>query len=775
MIIAEEKGLFKGVFYADRVQGDLVDLYSWIEYNKTIPNHEFDDPAGNVLRDMDVFFVHQEVSLMQYEPLEKWIWLPEKDFPDRQTTTLTSLNKNDPTPGNYTVVRAEKRCGFVKPIREVHIRASADAFFRLNVNGHWLMSGPAAAGSDFIGNELPRPQHYATEVTVSADYDGFSDGKLDFDAIVRMKPGRIFESSAGRGGFMLTAQVRFADDTKAIVCTDESWQMTLLPAYREEGIYDGSYAPEGPVAAQRVANVWHCLTAPIPPCDEILLTPQDNELCIAPGQTAEVTMTMDMIYTGYPVVHAECAGRVEAELQCVETEEVGSSETYVFCGNDAYAAMSMHSARKLVVKAVNRSDAPAKLTVHYLASCYPVRSEAVTKTNDDDLNLVLKVCTHTLKNCRQTLHLDSGRHCEPLACTGDYYIESLMTAFTFGDMRLASFDVRRTAELLRYADGELFHTTYSMIWVQMLWDVYRITGEEALLRDCEDALTLLLARFERYIGDTGLVETPVSFMFVDWLYPDDISLHHPPKALGQTCLNMFCYGGLCTAARIYETLGEAGMSCKARQDAEQLKKCIFEHLYDKERGLFFEGLNTPTPEHLLWVFMPQNVDKRYFRKHANILAAYFSIMEEEECRRLLHTVMVDDSLGQIQPYFAHFLLEAVYRCGLRDAYTLRILQDWKAPVLDCPYGLAEGFIKPEPTYSFDHSHAWGGTPSYALPLALTGLEILEPGYKKIRLAPSLLGLESAYVEIPTPCGNVTVKQRAGEAPEICVPDGIELV
>ena len=104
MIIAEEKGLFKGVFYADRVQGDLVDLYSWIEYNKTIPNHEFDDPAGNVLRDMDVFFVHQEVSLMQYEPLEKWIWLPEKDFPDRQTTTLTSLNKNDPTPGVISFV-----------------------------------------------------------------------------------------------------------------------------------------------------------------------------------------------------------------------------------------------------------------------------------------------------------------------------------------------------------------------------------------------------------------------------------------------------------------------------------------------------------------------------------------------------------------------------------------------------------------------------------------------------------------------------------------------
>ena len=38
-----------------------------------------------------------------------------------------------------------------------------------------------------------------------------------------------------------------------------------------------------------------------------------------------------------------------------------------------------------------------------------------------------------------------------------------------------------------------------------------------------------------------------------------------------------------------------------------------------------------------------------------------------------------------------------------------MLERWKAPVAACGKGLVEGFIPPEPSYRFDHSHAWGGT------------------------------------------------------------------
>jgi len=709
---------------------------------------------------------------MYFEPIEQWIWLPRAQYPDRQNTILAAVGRPASLEeGHYTVVRCKKSWETGKPIREVTIRSSADTFFRLFLNEKQILSGPAAVGGDFISNERARPQHYATTICLK-EHPGFSEGKLDFSAMVRMMPIKIFEYSQGHGGFFLTAQVRFEDGTKTTLVTDESWKIQLLPAYRTGYSYDETVSACPAGNAVRIQNLWHCNDSPIPTMTETKLFPEGHLVSVLAGECVQAVLPLDMIYTGYPAVSVKASGVVRVSLRCVETDEVGTAEQYVFTGSSSYQSFTFHSAGKLCVEICNESDAEAVLDFAFVASHFPVAVQAVTRVSDPDLNLVLDVCTHTLKYCRQTLHLDSGRHCEPLACTGDYYIEALMTMFTYGDQRLSAFDIRRTAQLLRYNNGRMFHTTYSLIWVQMLWDVYMLTGEKALLTDCEEALTMLFERFETYLGDNGLIETPPDYMFIDWLYPDAISTHHPPKALGQTCLNLFYYGALKTADRVYREIGEPVMAQHALRQSEKMQKAICAQLFDPEKELFFEGLNTPTPEHLLGKYMPQNVEKRYYRQHANILAAYFGVLTKEQCRMLIDKVMNDTSLGEIQPYFTHFLLEAVYRNDLRERYTLEILERWKQPIKECPYGLAEGFVKPEPTYHFDHSHAWGGTPAYSLPLALTGIELLEPGWRSVRFAPSLLGLSEVSVQIPTPFGMINVQLEQGKEPVIEVPQEI---
>ena len=127
----------------------------------------------------------------------------------------------------------------------------------------------------------------------------------------------------------------------------------------------------------------------------------------------------------------------------------------------------------------------------------------------------------------------------------------------------------------------MFHTTYSLIWVMMLYDVYCYTGNKKLLEDCEDALYLLLKRFETYIGENQIIDNPPDYMFVDWIYIDEISMHHPPKALGQTCLNMFYYGALENAAKVYQVLGEDVMARSCMENREILGKAINELLYDE--------------------------------------------------------------------------------------------------------------------------------------------------------------------------------------------------
>ena len=159
-------------------------------------------------------------------------------------------------------------------------------------------------------------------------------------------------------------------------------------------------------------------------------------------------------------------------------------ESFVFDSNTDYRGLELHSVGQYVIKVKNCSDEKASITASLIATYYPVSIRAKTITSDRELNDVLDICAHTLKYCRQLHHLDSPKHCEPLACTGDYYIESLMTSMSYGDMSLSEFDVIRTARLLRGNDGRMFHTTYSLIWVRMLYDTYMLGGSYVYFISC---------------------------------------------------------------------------------------------------------------------------------------------------------------------------------------------------------------------------------------------------------------------------------------------------
>lgn len=701
---------------------------------------------------------------------EQWIWLPKEKYPQFQKTKYSGFGGRDSF--NYAVAEFKKEYSFDKKIRYAYLRFSGDTEFQLFLNGKIHATGPASVGGDFIGNDKPRENFYAAQTRVCPDSD-----RLEFFARVKLMPIKICEYSKGRGGFMLTADIVFEDGTEVSVHTDKSWSARYNGAYSDAYVYDGTKAPDAFCAAEEIPDIWHAVTAPIKIRSEEEIFPAgENPIQLNPREEKNAVLEFDRIYAGFIRARVKARGELQIEVACAETDKDKgrSGEKLVFDKDGEYRGLQLHSAGKFFIHIKNCSDFPASLSMSLIATFYPVFSEAKTTTSDESLNRVLDVCAHTLKFCRQTHHLDSPKHCEPLACTGDYYIESLMTAFSFGDMSLAEFDVLRTAELLRHNDGRMFHTTYSLIWVKMLYDVYMFTENIQLLEKCEDALALLLARFGTYIGENGLIENPPDYMFVDWIYIDGFSLHHPPKALGQTCLNMFYFGALDCAVKIYKELSRKGEADICAEKRENIRTAVNSLLFDKDRQLYFEGLNTKTPDRLLNKYMPQNTDKRYYLKHSNILASYFGICGGDTAKELIKKIMTDECPGEFQPYFAHYLLEAIYENGLRERYTLPLLEKWKKPVEECPKGLAEGFILPDSDYVFDHSHAWGGTPLYSLPKALLGLKIIKPGLSEIELSPSLLSLQSAKAELPTLLGPVICEMKEGEPPKITAPEQIKV-
>jgi hypothetical protein len=89
---------------------------------------------------------------------------------------------------------------------------------------------------------------------------------------------------------------------------------------------------------------------------------------------------------------------------------------------------------------------------------------------------------------------DSPTHQEPLACTGDYYIQSMIEYLSLGDPTLAELDIKRTGNLLKVQNGRIFHTTYSLMYPWWIYDHYMHTGNADVID--LSALKLLLDRFE---------------------------------------------------------------------------------------------------------------------------------------------------------------------------------------------------------------------------------------------------------------------------------------
>ena len=300
----------------------------------------------------------------------------------------------------------------------------------------------------------------------------------------------------------------------------------------------------------------------------------------------------------------------------------------------------------------------------------------------------------------------------------------------------------------------------------------------------------MLDRFDTYVSkENGLLEYAPDYMFVDWVVASDerdefldggnmmshgkmtgYSLHHPPKALGQSVLCMYYYNALLKIAELYKIENDTKSAEKCLKKAEKMKNAINTYLFDEECGLYVGGLNTPNqvPEN---TWLPENTSVVYHLKQANVLAVLFGIAPKEKRKGILEHVVRDLTKLEMQPYFYHFLLNALYNEGMFGEYGLGLIRRYESLIEKCDKGLSEAWEN----MNCDYSHAWGATPAYTLKRALSGIEILEPSYKKIRLAPELFDLDFADFEITTPFGKIEISMKKGEKPTVIAPAEITIL
>lgn len=708
----------------------------------------------------------------------RWIWMSSETHPDIQRCPINYASKWQD--GQHFAV-----CAFAAsfPLKEKPLRAvfsvSGDNTFRLYCNGGYVGSGPVSAGGDF-DDPSPMPYIYYSQY----EYHPSGD-TLDIYAEVKSGTDVLCEFSCGGGGFILCATVYYKDGSVDVFRTDDSWRCRLLPAYLDNRNTDLRLAP----------GEWErAVDSPIPRTlrpsplralrEDAVNFREFSPITVAPGEKLQIELELDRIYAAYPMIAVEGTSPLKCGITAVEIP--GSEQdagTVVFCGSERYRSLRMYSIGALRLSLENLGSEPVCVTeCSVISTHYPTATSIICenraeregdlKCSDEYLDRLYELCRHTDKICRQSIHLDSPLHQEPLACTGDYMIESLIEQYAFGDLELSRFDIVRTADILRKKGGRMFHTSYSLLWVQMLYDYYMYTADISLLEEVSDALALLLERFHTYLGASGVIENAPNYMFVDWLEIDGYTLHHPPKALGQTVLNAFYYNALTISEKIFARIGLRDRASRCARRASALRSAYNRCFYDTERKLYFSGMNsadsTSAPP---GQWLPENPLKRYYNIHENVLSVLYGLCDPFEKQALTVRVLEDTALVQPQPYFMHFVLEAVYAAGLWSRYGMQLLERWRVCLETTEKGLAEAWGG----FNGDHSHAWGGTPAYQLPSKLSGMKILSPGCDVISLRPELYGLEHAEIRIPTRHGAISISMKRGEEPQVTIPDGIQLV
>jgi glycogen debranching enzyme len=195
-------------------------------------------------------------------------------------------------------------------------------------------------------------------------------------------------------------------------------------------------------------------------------------------------------------------------------------------------------------------------------------------------------------------------------------------------------------------EGVNSNTSYALTFVKWLKNMYMFTGDKTLLEDCLEGVKAAINKYISYLGENNLVETPRNYVFLDWLFVDGINLFSPSKNLGQSVATITLYDSIRCAEYIYNELGLNKESKKLHSIANKIKKAINTLLFNKEKGLYCEGLTTPNIPNDKYVHVPDNFDKTYYRKHANILAVAYDVVNKSTSKKILHKLF----FGEIKDF-----------------------------------------------------------------------------------------------------------------------------
>jgi hypothetical protein len=672
----------------------------------------------------------------------------------------------------------------------LHVDAwlSADVRYRLYVNGKLAARGPADIGRDYDGTRTGRWFYDHRDLTPL-----FRKGKNVIAAEITTEPLFNSDYSSGQPGLLFEAQVALPAQRRLTIATDTTWQCAPADTLRfarggPDGTepsdlleYDGRKEPVGWQTADYDAGGWAApvrITAERPPLVASELPPLlearypardavrvSDGIQVAVNQAdhsgatrvtiphdGKFTVRYDRVLSAFIGLKVRGVAGAILTLMPNEPDAPGWHRMARMILRDGMQTFELPFYDSFSVINIEARNVTAPIEIGDISAdfvSYPVTYRGTFACSDPQLNRTWEACRWATQICMQTHHLDSPHHQEPISDPGDYLIESLVNYYTFGEPWLARQDLRKYGWVLERCHNHNFHTSYALLWLQMLLDYYDYTGDRALITELAPTVKSLLATWDTYRGKNGLISEAPNYMFMDWVEIAGFQCHHPPAVIGQGYITALYYRALADAGRVAHLTGDRELEVHYEQRRTETRRAFERELWDDAKGLYRDGKPFQTSvQPGQW--LPADIAIETFSPHVNTFAVLYDLAPPERQGAILDTVLNTHPLN-CQPYFMHFLFDALHHGGRYPQYALGQLHRWQ--------------IVPD-TQTFremwstgDLSHAWIATPIFQLMGVVLGITPLAPGYAEVRIAPTPCDLQWARGETPTPRGPVAIAWR----------------
>lgn len=378
-------------------------------------------------------------------------------------------------------------------------------------------------------------------------------------------------------------------------------------------------------------------------------------------------------------------------------------------------------------------------------------------SSDTTLNQVWDMCKYSIKATTFSgLYVDGDR--ERIPYEADAYLNQLSHYTTDREYAIG----RRTIEYF------MEHPTWPTEWQQhvalMFYADYMYTGNTELIeRHYENLKHKTLIELSNEEGLITSEKVNHEFMLklgfkegykkpltdiVDW---PSAGWGGDPNNKGErdgfvfkpysTVINSFYYQNMKIMAEFAQILGKTQEVLDFELRAAKAKKAVNEQMFDKERGIYVDGIGTD-----------------HASLHANMMPLAFGIVPEEYFESVVEHVKSRGMACSV--YGSQFLMDGLYNAGEAD-YALELLastakRSWYNMIREGSTISMEAWDNIYKNNQ-DWNHAWGAVPANAIPRGLWGIKPKMPGFSVASIRPQLSTLKNSSVKVPTILGEINAQ------------------